>query len=77
MFRDQRISMISMISMRSAAENSSDRSTYPDEKSVLRSGATPELVQVGVRETNGSEPFEDASLTIKCRQNQGRNVLLG
>ena len=35
------------------------------------------LAQVGIRETNESEPFEDASLRNKCRQNQERVAHLG
>ena len=34
-------------------------------------------MQVCIRETNESEPFEDASLSTKCRQNQERMVHLG
>jgi hypothetical protein len=34
-------------------------------------------MKVSIRETNESEPFEDASLRGKCRQNQGREIHLG
>jgi len=34
-------------------------------------------VQVCIRETNESEPYEDASLRNKCRRNQGRVIVLG
>ena len=35
------------------------------------------LEQVSIRETNESEPFEDASLRNKCRRNQERVAHLG
>jgi len=35
------------------------------------------LVQVCIRETNESEPFDDASLRNKCRRNQVRVTHLG
>ncbi len=39
--------------------NRSDRSTYPDGKSVLRSGATPQISSIG-RGTNAPSPRDNA-----------------
>ena len=34
-------------------------------------------VQVSIRETNESKPFDDASLELRCRRNQVRPSYLG